>query len=137
MPPIDLATLDTRRGAEAGFTLPLVHPKSGARLGTIIRLLGADADVFQAKLREQVQQNRERFNRAGRIVQTPEEDRADGIELVVAATLGWTELIVDGAEVPFSAQAARLLYERFPWIYEQVEKAVNDRGNFLPGAATP
>jgi len=38
---------------------------------------------------------------------------------------------VDGKELACNKDNAAALYERFPWIKEQVDTAVGDRANFI------
>lgn len=132
---MDLSALDTQKGANAGHRLVLVHPKTGEALDCSIRIFGADSTVYQTQLREQQRQARERFSRQGKVLRTPEEDAAAELDLLIAATGGWDGIELDGAVLTFTPENARALYGRFPWIREQVDRAINDRAHFLPGAA--
>ena len=38
---------------------------------------------------------------------------------------------LDGQDLPFSSTNALMLYQRFPWIKEQVDKAAGSRARFL------
>jgi len=134
---LDLAALDTKKGAEEGFQLELRHPKSGDPIGIWIRVLGADSDTYQELLRELERRHAEILKRNMRASLSAEERRAEALELLAAATRGWSDkMIVDGSMLGFSPDAARKLYARFPWIREQVDAGVHDRGNFLPGNGT-
>lgn len=134
-PAFDLAALDTAKGAEEGYELQLTHPKTGEALPARIRVLGADSETFRDKQRELLRRRGERMNRTRRLAVSPEEAEADSLELLVAATAGWSGLALDGAELPFSGDNVRLVYKRFGWIREQVDAAVSDRANFLRNAA--
>jgi hypothetical protein len=66
---------------------------------------------------------------------TLEDLERDGIELTVACTTGWKNMVIDEQEIPFSVENARKVYTQYTWIREQVDGFVNDRANFLPKAA--
>lgn len=133
---MDLAALDTRKGAEQGFELQLAHPQSGALLAGRITLQGQDAAAWQDRQKELLQARVNRLQRNKKSVASVDELEADAVELLVAVTTGWSGLAVDGAPYPFTAENARKLYTGYPWIREQAYEAVNDRGNFLPRSAS-
>lgn len=135
---LDLSALDTKKGAEEGFRIELRHPKTNEPLvGWWIHVLGSDSDTYQNQLREFQRLRADVFKRNMRVTYTPEERENEGLELLAAATRGWSDkLMLDGAPLQFSQDAAKKLYARFPWIKEQVDAAVADRANFLPGNGT-
>lgn len=128
----DLSQLDTKKAAEDGFTLRLLHPRTGEALPVELELLGVDSEICQRTLKEQQRKRLAQAVKSRRMAITPEELEAEGIELLAAATRGWKGMQLDGKPVEFSNEAARLLYMRFPWIREQVDQAISDRANFLP-----
>ncbi len=132
---MDLSQLDTQKGANLGHRLSLTHPKTGDMLDCAIHIFGADSAVYQTALREQQRQARERFSRQGKVLRTPEEDAIAEMDLLIAATGGWDGIELDDAVLPFTPDNARMLYGRFAWIREQVDRAINDRAHFLPDAA--
>ena len=127
-PLLDLASLDTAAKAEAGFALELEHPASGAPLGITITLTGADSATYR---RTQAALLRKKQGR--RLGSTPDPDdvRRDACRLLAACTLAWTGVVLDGAELPCTAENAARLYQRFAWIFEQVDRAVHDRSLLL------
>lgn len=72
---------------------------------------------------------RKRLAMKGRSKVTPEELKAERVDLLVALTVGWDLAITD---VPFSPAAARELYSnrRLLYIREQVEEFIGERENF-------
>lgn len=134
--PLDLAAFDTRKGAEAGMDLALTHPQTGATLPATLQLLGADSDAWHEKQAELLQARVNRLAKNKKNLASVEELEHDSIELLVAVTTGWRDLVLDGAPLAWNPENARRLYTRFPWIREQAFEAVNDRGNFLPRSAT-
>lgn len=133
---MDLATLDTRKGAELGFSVELLHPKTGAPTGARVTVRGADSDIYEEKFRELQRQRLGTLARQRSARLDPDQIEADSIVLLAAVTAGWDGIEENGAAVQFNEAAAQALYRRFPWIREQVDAAVHERGNFLPPGAT-
>lgn len=134
-PTMDLAALDTRKGAEQGYELQLVHPQTGAALPGKLTLLGADSSAWQDRQAELLQARVNRLAKNKKSVASVEELEHDSIELLVAVTTGWSGIVLGGAPFPWTPENARKLYAGYPWIREQAFEAVNDRGNFLPRSA--
>ena len=126
--PVDLSTLDVSAIAEQGAILNVTHPVSGQNLGVSIRLAGADSEIYRKAMRAAAAR---RINSRRRSALTPEEMEQEALELLAKATLGWEGVVLDGETLPFSPENARRLYGRFPWIKEQVDLFIVDRGNFL------
>lgn len=131
---IDLSTIDTVKGANEGFDVTIYHPGTHEDLDIVIRVLGKDSDEFQKVTRAQSKKRMARLNKGGfrsGAILTPEEIEQDGIELLAACTLSWSGVVIDGAEVSCNRESALSLYERFPWIKEQIDTAIGDRANFI------
>lgn len=133
---MDLGQLDTSAVAEDGVDLQLKHPGTltpltqddQAETPISIRLAGADS----ARFRKAERANRDKRLRGGlRRPPTAAELDADGLELLVQCTLGWSGIIVDGQQLEFTPANVRILYKRFQWIREQVDLFMGDRQNFL------
>jgi hypothetical protein len=133
---MDLAALDTRKGAEQGYELQLTHPQTGEVLPGKLQLLGADSAAWQEKQAELVQRRVNRLSRTKKNTATMAELDADSVELLAAVTQGWSGLAIGGADYAYNAENVVKLYRDFPWIREQAYEAVNDRGNFLPRSAS-
>jgi hypothetical protein len=130
---LDLSQFDTAKAAEQGADLQLRHPTTDAPLpDAFISLVGADSDKFQAQRRKQTNRRLENAARRSGVVKLSDEEvQHDQIELLVAATIGWRGLELDGEKLAFSADNARMLYTRLPWVREQVDQFIGDRANFL------
>lgn len=126
--PVDLTSLDVIAAADDGAVLELLHPVSGQTLGVQIRLIGADSENYRKAMRSAAAK---RVNSRSRTALSPEELDREALNILAQATLGWEGVVIDGETVSFSRDQAVGLYKRFPWIREQVEAFVNDRGNFL------
>lgn len=142
----DLATFSTAAACEKGFDLELRHPVTREGLGVFITVAGQDSTAFRDHARRKANEAlRRQFEakRRGKDADAPtmEQIEADAIELLVAVTLGWrTEaggksepvIVWAGDRLECTPDNARRLYrERF--IREQVDEAVGDLANFLPG----
>lgn len=132
---MDLSQFDTSR---EGLTsdLVLLHPTKGTPLAdedgkqVVITLLGSDSKEFRAAAHAVANK---RLSRKGRRQQraTAEEVEQAAIETLAAITAGWSNLVVDGETLPCNKKNVISVYNRFPWILEQVEEHVHDRENFL------
>jgi len=131
---IDLAAIDTVKGSNEGFDVRIFHPGTNEDLDITISVLGKDSDDFQKVSRAQNKRRMSKMQKGGfRNVTTPpiEEVESDGIDLLAKCTTGWTGVIIEGKEIKFSVDNAVMVYERFPWIKEQVDIAIGDRANFI------
>ena len=133
---VDLGALDTRAGANAGFWLQLRHPGTNAPIAARLKLLGMDSQRYREKSNEMMRARQEELSRGAAQRLSPEEIERRNVELLVAVTVSWERLSLDGAPYEYADGKARELYARWPWIYEQANQAVVDRGNFLPGSAS-
>ena len=132
---IDLASLDTGAAANSGTDVVLRHPTTGEDTDIIIRVLGRDSDTFR---KIETQQQRKRLDKMAKTKKMSsvslEEVDEDAITLLAACTVGWTNVALNGEELPFSVNNAAMIYKRFMWIREQVDMAIGDRANFMtPG----
>ena len=132
---IDLAVIDTVKGSNEGFDIKIYHPGTMVDLGITINVLGKDSNEFQKISRAQSKKRMSKMNRGGFRVQNmippPEEIEADGLELLAKCTKFWSGVVIDNKEIEFSYDNALMVYERFPWMKEQVDTAIGDRANFI------
>ena len=134
----DLAALDTVKGSNAGFEVSIYNPATNEDLGLFITVLGKDSDEFQKVSRAQQKKRMEKMSKGGfRNANVPiEVMESDGLQLLAAVTKSWRQgdkqtVTLDGQELTCTKENAVALYERFPWIKEQVDTAVGDRANFI------
>ena len=132
---VDLGSIDTTAGANAGFDVQLYHPGTNEELGITIHVLGKDSDEFQKVSRAQSKKRMAKLSKGGfRGTPIPlEELERDGIELLAACTKAWTGVQVDGKVLECTQENVIAVYERFAWIREQVDVAIGDRANFIKG----
>ena len=124
---MDLTQFDVVSPANEGVWMNLEHPVTGEPLDVKIKLAGVDSDYYKKELRKQ--QNK-KFKKGFRKL-SAEELEADTIELLVACTLDWEGVELEGQALECNPENVRKIYKRFPWIREQVDNFINDRANFL------
>jgi hypothetical protein len=114
--------------------LDLLHPTDNTLLGIQITLAGADSDIYQKFVNKAANKVRQRI-KPGRPYTPPsqEEENERGIALLVACTLGWEGMVMNGKEYPFTSENARALYANpgYTWLRTQVDEFIGDRSNFL------
>lgn len=134
----DLSTLDTVKKSNAGFEVPIYNPGTNEDIGFFITVLGKDSDEFQKVSRAQQKKRMDKMSKGGfRNANVPIESiEADGVQLLAAVTKSWRHgdkptFTLDGQELACTKENAVIVFERFPWIKEQVDAAVGDRANFI------
>ena len=129
---LDLATIDTI--ANEGAELAVLHPKTGIALGAKITVCGTDSEIYQDTARKQRNKRLDRLQKTrGKAGITAEATDAEEMDLLVACTLSWADVVLDGKDLDCTPDNARALYTRFPCIKEQVDEFIGDRANFIKG----
>jgi len=132
---MDLASIDTVKGSNEGFDVKIYHPGTLVDLGIVINVLGKDSDEFQKISRAQSKRRMAKMTKGGfrpqNLTPAPEEVEQDGIELLARCTKSWSGVIIQGKEIEYNYENVLIVYERFPWIKEQIDTAVGDRANFI------
>jgi hypothetical protein len=135
---MELSNLDVITGSNEGFDVVIFNPKDNQDTDIVITVLGRDSDTFRRMASDQARRRVSKFNRGGSFranqVPTIEEVDADTIAILAACTTGWKNVSIKGEELAFSKDNAARLYKEYPWIRDQVDAAVADRGNFMKGA---
>lgn len=109
------------------FTFNLIHPGDGSVLDTTITVYGSDSKKYKAALHRI---RNDRLNSRGQKM-TSEVAENNGIEILVACTDSWENMVFDGEELECTKENVRRIYKEFEWIYEQVDQEVGNRANFL------
>ena len=130
---IDLANIDTVKGANEGFDVQIYHPATNEDLGITINVIGKDSDEFQKITREQTKRRMQKATKGGfRNVTIPvEELEEDSLKLLAACTKSWKGVVENGKAIDCTKENAMAIYEKYPWIREQVDTAIGDRANFI------
>lgn len=131
---MDLATLDTSKAASEGAIMEVQHPVEGTVLKdasgqpVTITLIGSDSDKVRKRQRLEINKRLKRGNRA-KI--TAEELDEDAVNLLSLCTVSWSGIEFESKTLDCTAENASMIYQRLPWLREQVDSFVGDRGNFL------
>jgi hypothetical protein len=136
----DLATLDTRVASEDGVIMPVRHPTTDDPLLSdgapiTLRVCGQDSRRYREVDREHTDRRFKRMGRGGNTDLSAKELELERLERVVSCTLGWENVYLDNQPLSFSQENALELYKRLPWLVEQVNRFVQDRGNFLKASS--
>ena len=129
--PFDLTSLDTNEAAEKGAVCEIMHPTENTPLGIKITLAGADSDIYRKTVNKSVNKRVQRLRPGQSVPFTAEEQEESGLNLLAICTLAWEGVIVEGEELPCTQENVKMVYQRFPWIKEQVDQFIGDRANFL------
>lgn len=134
---MDLSQFDSTKKSSAGVAMTLRSPIDGKDLideGTkqplTITLIGQDSAEFRAM---QHRLSSKRLNAAvkKKLRLDADELDADTLSMLAKSTKAWQGIVVEGKALDCNESTARSLYERMPWIREQVEEFISDRSNFL------
>lgn len=121
---MDLNKFQTRECASKGAWMTVTDPVTGADSDFKILLRGNDSPEA-----EQVMFGIEKKNvksRGGLALA-----KKNSLEYLVGLTLNWEGVKENGEEVKFSAEKCAEYYQGHPWLREQVDAFIADRGNFL------
>ncbi len=139
----DLSSFDTTKLADDGAVMVLCDPIDGRELtdeesgeAVTLTLIGQDAKEYQREVHKATNKRLNKRVTKGRIKLSAEEIEGDSLELLIKCTKSWAHITVDGESLEFAQKNVRMLYERFPWIREQVDEFTTDRSNFLGNSST-
>lgn len=132
---MDLSKLDVVTAADEGALLTLKHPVDESTLETEkgpmqILLVGTDSSTYRNILKNRA---RQRLNQKKSTKIDLDEAELKGIQLLAKCTLDFINILDDGKYVKYTYEDAIKLYQKYPWIKEQVDEFMSDRSNFLKG----
>lgn len=132
---IDLTTFGTKATAEEGSVMIVCNPKTGAELRTAddqpITITLASADSERVRRVTRAAQNRRLAQaRGGRNTVTVEALEAESLNSIVAATIAWSNIALGDGLLPLNDENARRVFTELPWLREQADQHMADRGNY-------
>jgi hypothetical protein len=141
---LDLSSLDVTKFANEGTEIAIKHPVTGKPIGFYISILGKDGDVYKEIVRERSNETVKKAIAAeatGETMQPPtyDEQQERELELLAALTTGWRQengkktVKLAGEEYEFNANNAKMIYRRFDFIRQQVDKSIADISLFMKG----
>lgn len=126
--PVDLSKFDGLTEAqEKGIAIPILTP-TGEPTGIVITVAGPDSDRQRKAVQKQVD---ERLRRRSNKPMTAAEMSESAVRMLASSVVGWNNVQIGEDTIPFSVDAAVSLFQRFPWIREQVDAVAGDRASFL------
>jgi hypothetical protein len=128
---MDLSKLDLTKSSNEGAWITLKHPSSNDDLPMKIKVIGKDSDKF-IKLSEDFRRsNLEDMKSNKTVEQRMQASKEYGDTLLVACTLEWQGIELDGKKLDCTPENIKLVYQRFGWIKEQIDTAIADRTLFI------
>ena len=128
---MDFTKLDVTTSANAGAVMQVTHPSTGDELeGTTITLLGQDSDIYQKEIKKRAEQSLNNRNGRNKKVDL-DEAKIKGAELLARLTTAWTGIAEGKTELECNFDNCVKMYLKYPWLREQVEAFITDRGNFI------
>lgn len=110
--------------------LTLTHPATGEAMNIKITLASPDSEAYR-KVSMRVQNAQLKYALQNRGKTTAERLAANGLDVLVGATLDWEGIAENGVPLPCTLENVRRVYTDFPFIREQVEEFLGDRQNFF------
>jgi len=132
---LDLTKLDTAAACDKGAKIYLRHPVTNEKLDLWIEVVGKDSKRFQeaSHANQNARLRRDAVNvRRGKEmeVRTVQDIKNENYDLLAKCTLGWN-LIEGDSKIPFTHENAVRVYEKYSWIYNQIDEAIADLENFI------
>ena len=130
----DLSALDSIVDAqENGVDIEILHPGTGEPLGMKFHVVGQDSKPFIKARRKVVSA---RMGKRAISRKDPEKLERDGLETLACCVVSWSTggepgIKLDGEVLDCNPENVMKVFERFPFIREQVDEVVGDRAAFL------
>jgi hypothetical protein len=122
---LDLAKTNIAEAAEAGAEFELLIPKSNTPTGAFIKVRGPESKTVRDYARKTYAEMQARDSVARKRGKEPEtitieEAETMAINSAVVRVISWRGITDNGKEVEFTAEAAREIFRKHPWIRDQV-----------------
>jgi hypothetical protein len=131
---MELNRLDTKKLANDGAWMRVINIATGEETDIEILLAGVDSESFREARRNWENKRRDKLEK-GAGLPTADELENQRLATLVACTLDWRNVEMDGQALACNKLTARHVYLNFPWLREQVDVFIGDRRNFLPPEA--
>lgn len=141
--PVDFTNLDSKAASEAGTAIVLIDPRNNEPLldddekPYFITILGIDSAKLRGISKISIDRRMNSIRKGNDIDYDSDVVAKEKAALYAAATTGWYLPPLDGAALEYSEKNAKRLYSdpRFPWLLEQLDKAIADRQRFFKKAS--
>ncbi len=126
---VDLTAFDGLQAAQdEGVPVEILHPGTFEPLGMTITIAGPDS--IHAKNFDRTVINRRLKGRKTKALDAGEVQEA-AVKKLAACTLSWTGVVDGGKVLECNRENALLVYNRLPFIAEQVAEAAGERAVFI------
>lgn len=130
---MDLSSLEMKSDTIAMEVLhPVKHTPITLEDGTpmVVHVHGRYSSVYRSVQQAQQNARLKRTARGGKLTITSEEIAADRLDLVARCVASWN-ILVNGETPAVDRETVKRVFEKLPWLREQVEDAVEDSQGFL------
>lgn len=138
----DLETLDVTKFASAGVEIAIKHPVTGKPIGLYIGIMGKDSETYKEIVRERSNEAVKKAIAAeasGEPMQPPsyDEQQERELQLLAALTTHWRQengkdtIRLAGEDIAYSMNNVMMIYRRFDFIRNQVDKSIADVSLFI------
>lgn len=114
--------------------MELKHPISGASTGMIFEIAGPEHPARKRLVQARQRVMRNELQKSGQIkLNDPTEDDQDELELLIACTLGWKNLVTRDSTIEFTPENVIALYSdpKKNWVRTQVRKKLDEVELFI------
>jgi len=123
---MDIATLKIDDNHDVKITLP-----NGEETDIVITVCGQDSDTYKAISRKQQNARLKDMQRGRKSAATAETLEERGLELLVACVTGWAGIQDGDKDLECNAENVKMVFEKLPFVKEQIDVAIGDRANFM------
>lgn len=131
---VSIAKFDTLTKAEAGIDIDLIDTVTGLPSGIVFIVKGTDSKAYKQAKAKKLREALERARKGEELSESDDAVHEFGSVLLAACTVGWKNLDDEaGNPIEFSPTKAKELYDTYPMIREQIDRAIADRQAFIKG----
>jgi hypothetical protein len=112
---------------EAGRECTINNPATGQPLSLKITVCGKGSRRYKKATRWLSDKQMERAMTGSLIGEALDDE----IGFLARLCVGWTNCLVDGKELEFSTEAAEAIFQRFPFVVDQVDAFAGRAANFM------
>lgn len=98
---------------------------------TVIHLWGRDSEKYRSEMRKRQNKRLSTASKRNQQSLNIEQIESDSLEVLVAATAGWDNVVWEGQKLDPTPENIRKVYKSLPWLMDQVDQFVNTRENFF------
>jgi hypothetical protein len=114
--------------------IELKHPISGGQTGMIFEIAGPEHPARKRLVQARQRRMRNELQKSGQIkLNDPTEDDQDELELLIACTLGWRNIITRDSTIEFTPENVVALYSdpKKHWVRTQIRAKLDEVELFI------